>query len=128
VKVRVEKLSNLQNRDRPSGGLRWAHKKSFQRIQARPKRKESKNSCYLWMNRGYRVSFFDRYSQYHTPWYGVRGMLYFNPIHFWFVRYASGRWTNKRVDFIALWTMLEIVNKKGIYKLQIMGNSKLVIN
>jgi ribonuclease HI len=45
-----------------------------------------------------------------------------------FIRYASGLGSNNRVEFIALWTLLEMEKTKDVRKLQVLGDSKLVID
>jgi ribonuclease HI len=49
-------------------------------------------------------------------------------INYIYIRYAPGRGTNKRDKLIALWTLLETTKKKDIQKLQVLGDSKLVID
>jgi hypothetical protein len=44
------------------------------------------------------------------------------------IRYPPRVGTNNRDEFIALWTLLETDRKKDIKKLQVMGESKLVID
>jgi ribonuclease HI len=72
--------------------------------------------------------FFDGTSQGHPPQCGMGVVPFLKQNHFIHLRYAPGRGTNTRAEFIALWSLLEIAIKKGIKKLQIFGNSKLVID
>jgi ribonuclease HI len=59
---------------------------------------------------------------------GVGVMLFIKHNHYIFIRYALGSGSNNREEFIALWTLLETTKKKDIRKLQVMGDSKLVID
>jgi ribonuclease HI len=66
--------------------------------------------------------------QGHPPICRVGVILYVNHNHYIFIRYAPGAGTNNITEFIALWTLLEAANKKDLQKLQVMGDSKLVID
>jgi ribonuclease HI len=59
---------------------------------------------------------------------GVGVELYINDNHYMFIKYALGIETDNRFEFIALWTLLETTIKKDVKKLQVMGDSKLVIH
>jgi ribonuclease HI len=48
--------------------------------------------------------------------------------HYIFIRYAPGQGSNNKAEFIALWTLLETTKEKNVDKLQVMGDSKLVID
>jgi ribonuclease HI len=58
--------------------------------------------------------FFDGASQGHPPMCGVGVVLFFNQSHYIHIRYAPGRGTNNRVEFIALWTLLNVAKEKDL--------------
>jgi hypothetical protein len=72
--------------------------------------------------------YFDGASQGHPPSCGVGVVLYINQNHYIYIRYAPGGGKNNKVELIALWTLLETSKKKDIRKLQVLGDSKLVID
>jgi hypothetical protein len=72
--------------------------------------------------------FFDEVCQGHPPICGVGVVLFRKHNHFIHVRCTPGRGMNNRVEFIALQTLLETASSKGLKKLPIMGDSKLVID
>lgn len=72
--------------------------------------------------------FFDGAYQGHPTTCGVGVVLFINYNHYIHVRYAPRRGTNNRAEFIAFLTLLEITSSKDLKKLQIMGDSKLVID
>jgi ribonuclease HI len=74
------------------------------------------------------LGYFDGASQGHPPKCGVGVVLYFNNSHYLFIRYAPGHGSNKKFEFISLWTLLETKKSKDVRKLQVMGDSKLVID
>jgi len=56
-------------------------------------------------------------------------MLFLNQAHYMHIKYAPGRHSNNKVEFIALWTLLQVEReKKGVERLQVIGDSKLVID
>jgi ribonuclease HI len=63
----------------------------------------------------------------HLPNCGVGVVLFINQNHYIYIRYAPGGGTNNRAELIALWTLLETTKQKDIWKLQVLGDSKLVI-
>ena len=60
--------------------------------------------------------------------YGVGVVLYSNPSHYFHICYASGKGTNMKVKFNAIWNFLLFTNMKGIVRMQVMRDSKFVIN
>jgi ribonuclease HI len=72
--------------------------------------------------------FFDSASQGHPPRCNVGVVLHFSSSHYVRIKYSPSRGTNTRAEFIGLWTLLEFINKKGIKKVQIFGDSKLVVD
>jgi ribonuclease HI len=72
--------------------------------------------------------YFDGASQGHPPRCGVGVVLYIIHNHYIFIRYVLGQGSNNRAEFIALWTLLETTKEKNVSKLQVMGDSKLVID
>jgi ribonuclease HI len=72
--------------------------------------------------------YFDGASQGHPPMCGVGVVLYIKQNHYIHIRYAPGTRSNNRAEFIALWTLLETTIKKDARKLQVFGDSKLVID
>jgi hypothetical protein len=72
--------------------------------------------------------FFDGASQGHPPRCGVRVVLFFKQNHFLHIRYSPRRGSNSREDVIVLWTLIEIARKQGNQKLQILSDSKLVVD
>lgn len=77
----------------------------------------------------YRIpwGYFNGASQGHLPSCGVGVALYINQNHYIYIRYAPGSGTNNKVELATLWTLLETAIK-DIRKLQILGDSKLVID
>lgn len=55
-------------------------------------------------------------------------VLFINQSHYVHIRYASGGGANNRVEFVSLWTLLEVAKRKDLRKLQVLGDSKLVID
>jgi ribonuclease HI len=55
-------------------------------------------------------------------------VLYLNHSHYPFIKYSPGNGSNNRVEFISLWTLLEMEKTKDVRKLQVLGDSKLVID
>jgi ribonuclease HI len=53
-------------------------------------------------------------------------MLFLNHNHYVYIRYAPGRVSNNKAEFIALRTLLEVAMQKGVRKLQELGDCKLV--
>jgi hypothetical protein len=51
----------------------------------------------------------------------ARGILYVNNSHYFSLKYGGNQGTNNRVQFYALWNLLEVAADKGIGKLQVMG-------
>jgi ribonuclease HI len=72
--------------------------------------------------------YFDGASQGHPPSIGVGVVLFLNQNHYINIRYAPGGGSNNKDELIALWTLLETTKQKDIRKLQVMGDSKLVID
>jgi ribonuclease HI len=66
--------------------------------------------------------------QGHPPSIGIGVVLFINHNNFINLRYALGGGSDNKVELIALWTSLETTKKKDIRKLQVMGDSKLVID
>jgi ribonuclease HI len=62
------------------------------------------------------------------PMCGVVIVLYINHNPYIFIRYDPGAGSNNRVEYIALWTVVEVAKKKDVTKLRVMGDSKLVID
>jgi ribonuclease HI len=59
---------------------------------------------------------------------GAGGILYCSESTFWKYKTGLGRSTNNRAEVIALKLILMLAVKKRIQKLQVMGNSKVVID
>jgi ribonuclease HI len=72
--------------------------------------------------------FFDWASQGHPPSCGVGVVLFISHSHYIHIGYAPGGGTNNRAELIALWTLLETTKEKNLTKLQVFGDSKLVID
>jgi hypothetical protein len=92
-----------------------------------PKSKKQCNLTLPSMDYGIPWGFFDRASQGHLPKCGVRVILYVNQNHYIYIIYAPGGGTNNRVELKTLWTLLETTKQKDVWKLQVLGDSKLVI-
>jgi len=90
--------------------------------------KDPRVSVMLELDFGIPWGFFDGACQGHPPVCGVGVFLCINHNHYIHVCYAPERGTNDRAEFIALRTLLEIASIKDVKKLQIMGDSKLVID
>lgn len=73
------------------------------------------------------MGFLDGACQGHPPVCGVGVVLHLKQNHYVHIQYAPGAGTNNRAEFIALWTLSEAAVKKDIKKLQVLGDSKLVI-
>lgn len=72
--------------------------------------------------------YFDEACQGHPPICGVGVVLFLNHKHSLQSKYTPDVETNNKVEFIALWTLLEATIKKDVKILQVMGDSKLVID
>ena len=72
--------------------------------------------------------YFDSANQGHPPSIGVGVVLFLNHNHYINIMYALGGGSNNKVELIALWTLLEAKKQKDIMKLQVTGDSKLVID
>lgn len=72
--------------------------------------------------------FFDGSSQGHPSIGGVGIVLYANHSHYFHIRDTLARGTNIKVEFVSLSMLLHFANMKGINKLQILGDSKVVID
>jgi ribonuclease HI len=55
-------------------------------------------------------------------------VLFISHSHYIHIRYSPGGGTNNRAELIALWTLLETAKEKNMTKLQVFGDSKLVID
>lgn len=71
---------------------------------------------------------FNGASQGHPPSIGVGVVLFLNQSHYINIRYAPGGGSNNKAELIALWTLLETAKQKDVRKLQVLGDSKLVID
>jgi ribonuclease HI len=72
--------------------------------------------------------FFDGAIRGHPPSCGVEVVLFINQRHYMHIKYALSSGSNNRAEFIALRTLLAIAQEKGSKKLQVMGDSKLIID
>lgn len=72
--------------------------------------------------------FFNEASQGHPPLCRVGVILHVSHNHYIHIQYAPGRGSNNRAEFITLWNLLEAVTKKGLTKLQVLRDSKLIID
>ena len=90
--------------------------------------KDPRVSVMLELDFGIPWGFFDGVCQGHPPVCAVGVFLCINHNHYIHVCYSPERGTNGRAEFIALRTLLEIASIKDVKKLQIMGDSKLVID
>lgn len=72
--------------------------------------------------------YFDEASQGHPPHYGFGAFLYLNLAHYIHVKYSHGRGSNNRTELVTLTTLLTTALEKGVKKMQVFGDSKLVID
>lgn len=72
--------------------------------------------------------YFDGTSQGDPPHCGVGVVIYFNQTHFLYNTYLPGRGSNNNAASIGLYLLLEIENMKNICRLQVLDDSRLVIN
>jgi ribonuclease HI len=93
-----------------------------------PKQKKNKNSVMPHIDYDILWGFFDGASQGDPPRCGVGGFFFLNQSHYFHIHYALGRGTNTKEEFSILWTLLLFSLKKGITKIQVMGDSKTVID
>lgn len=72
--------------------------------------------------------FFDGTSQGHPSRCGVGVVIHLSATHFFQVRYAPSRGTNSKAEFSASWTLLFMANNLNVRRLQVLGDSKVVID
>jgi ribonuclease HI len=77
---------------------------------------------------------------YEIPWFffyganqghphcGVGVVLHLNSSHFFHIRYALEIGSNMNTEFAALWTLLHHAKHLSLTKLQVLGDSKVVID
>jgi len=70
---------------------------------------------------------FDGACEGHPLVFGVGVIFHLRKNHYIHICYVLGSSTNNRVEFISLWTLLEATIKKDVKKMQVLGDSKLVI-
>jgi ribonuclease HI len=71
--------------------------------------------------------YLDNAIQGNPPSCGVGVVLYLNHNHYIFIGYSLGSIMNNKAEITTLWTLLETTKKKDVRKLQVLGDSKLVI-
>jgi ribonuclease HI len=67
-------------------------------------------------------------SQGNPPHFGVGVMLYISEDHFFKVRYAPGRGSNMKTKFTIIRALPFMVKMLNLRKIQVMGDSKVVID
>lgn len=72
--------------------------------------------------------FFDGPGQGHLMCYNVGGVIFFHQNHHILIQYCHGFGINMNVEFTSLRTLLYATNFRSICKMQIMGDSKFVID
>jgi ribonuclease HI len=80
------------------------------------------------IDQGTTCGFFDGVSQGLPPLCGVKVVFHLNHNHYIHARYVLGRRSNNKAKLIALRSLLTIAQEKGVERLHIFGNSKLVID
>jgi hypothetical protein len=59
---------------------------------------------------------------------GAGAILYLDNAHHFSLKYGVGRGTNNRAEIYALWILLKVVVDKQVRKIQVLGDSKLVMD
>jgi len=72
--------------------------------------------------------YFDGASQGGSATRGDGAVPFMDSSFYFHLKYAAGEGTNNRVELYALWILLKCAKEKGLHKLQVLGDSKLVIN
>jgi len=72
--------------------------------------------------------YFDGASQGHPSSIGIGVVLFLNLNHYIYIRYAPSGGSNNKAKLVALCNLLKKTKQKDIRKLQVMGDSKLVID
>jgi len=102
--------------------------KSFMDFKACPEKKRNKSIVNSDFNMSTSWGFFDRSSQGHPVEGGVGFVFYINQIHYFYLKNVVGRGSNNKEEFVSLWDLLSLSNWMGYWRLQVMGDSKLVID
>jgi ribonuclease HI len=58
----------------------------------------------------------------------VTEILFVNNSHYFSLKYGAGKRTNNRAEFYALWILMKIAADKCTGKLQVLGDSKLLMD
>jgi ribonuclease HI len=59
---------------------------------------------------------------------GHSAILYLDSAHHFSLKYGAGRGTNNRAEIYALWILLKVAVDKQVRKIQVLGDSKLVMD
>jgi hypothetical protein len=62
------------------------------------------------------------------PRCGVGVVLYISISHLFMVRYDFGKDTNMKAELFAMWALLFLVNMLNMWKVQVLGDSRVEIN
>lgn len=77
---------------------------------------------------GNTLGFFNGVNQCYPPLRGEEVVLYFTPSRSFHFRYDLGRASNNKVNVFTLWLLLTSAKQKGCRNIQVIGDSKLVID
>lgn len=72
-------------------------------------------------------AFFNGVSQGEPPLVGSGGVIFLSKESKIEIRFARGQCSNNKVELVALWVVLKVVLSLGIAKLQLFGDSQIVI-
>jgi ribonuclease HI len=59
---------------------------------------------------------------------GASAILFLNNSHYFTLKFGAGQGTNNRVEFYALWILLKVAGEKNVSRLQVLGDSKLLMD
>ena len=73
------------------------------------------------------MGFFDGSCQGHPQDCGARALLYLRKSHFVSIKYGARTGTNNRAELYALWILLKVTQDQHVKNLQVLGDSKMLI-
>jgi ribonuclease HI len=64
----------------------------------------------------------------HPPLFNVGALMYISKPHFFTLRYIPGTGSNNKAEHVALWSLLLHTNMLQLRKLQVFGDSQVVVD
>lgn len=93
-----------------------------------PKPSKHRVIIILEIDKRFTQAYFDEASQGDPPLGGVGGILHLSETIKLCIKYAPGQASNSRVELEALWAVLKVTQSKLILRIQMYGDSKMVID